>query len=108
MEEVWNEIDSQLNADKEPIEGINASYSFDLSGEDGGMYGLKFSNGEAKTFRSDPGVVDCALRMSVADFKKLLGGNLNSTAAYMTGKLKVKGNIGLALKLENVLKQYTL
>ena len=108
MEEIWDEIDSQLNANKEPFEGINTTYSFDLSGEDGGMFGMKFSGGEAQTFRSDPGEVDCALKMSVADFKKLLAGNLNSTAAYMTGKLKVKGNIGLALKLENVLKQYTL
>ncbi|HEX5564838.1 MAG TPA: SCP2 sterol-binding domain-containing protein [Sporosarcina sp.] len=107
MEQIWTEIDAQLGANKGPIEGMNASYSFDLSGEDGGMYGLKFADGEAETFRGDPGEVDCTLKMSVGDFKKLLGGNLNSTAAFMMGKLKVKGNIGLALKLENLLKQYT-
>ena len=50
MEEIWTEIDSQLNANKEPIEGMTASYSFDLSGEDGGMYGLKFTDGEAEIF----------------------------------------------------------
>lgn len=108
MEEIWTEIDSQLNANKGPIEGLTASYSFNLSGEDGGMYGLKFTDGEAETFHSDPGDVDCALKMNVADFKKLLSGNLNSTGAFMMGKLKVKGNLGLALKLENVLKEYTL
>lgn len=107
MEEIWTEIDAQLNANKGPIEGMNASYSFDLTGEDGGMYGLNFANGDAETFLRDPGEVDCALKMSVGDFKKLLAGNLNSTAAFMMGKLKVKGNIGLALKLENLLKQYT-
>ncbi|MGN7387186.1 SCP2 sterol-binding domain-containing protein [Sporosarcina sp. SAFN-015] len=107
MEEIWTEIDSQLSANKGPIEGMNASYSFDLAGEDGGMYGLKFADGEAETIHGDPGDVDCALKMSVGDFKKLLEGNLNSTAAFMMGKLKVKGNIGLALKLENLLKQYT-
>jgi putative sterol carrier protein len=107
MEEIWNEIDAQLSTNKSPIENMNASYSFDLTGEDGGLYGLKFSGGEAETFRADPGEVDCALKMSVGDFKKLLAGDLNSTAAFMMGKLKVKGNIGLALKLENLLKQYT-
>ncbi|WP_060208538.1 SCP2 sterol-binding domain-containing protein [Sporosarcina koreensis] len=107
MEQIWTEIDAQLSADNGPIEGLNASYSFDLTGQDGGMYGLKFANGEAETYRGDPGEVDCALKMSVTDFKKLLGGNLNSTAAFMMGKLKVKGNIGLALKLENLLKQYS-
>ncbi|MGA9173790.1 MAG: SCP2 sterol-binding domain-containing protein [Thermoactinomyces sp.] len=44
--------------------------------------------------------------MSAEDFKDLLSGNLSGTAAFMTGKLKVKGNIGLALKLENILRQY--
>ena len=45
--------------------------------------------------------------MSVKDFKKLLDGNLNSAASYMTGKLKIKGNLGLALKLESLLKKYS-
>lgn len=107
MEEIWNEIDVQLSENKSPIESMNAAYSFDLTGEDGGMYGLKFSSGEAESFRGDPGEVDCALKMSVGDFKKLLSGDLNSTAAFMMGKLKVKGNIGHALKLENVLKLYS-
>ena len=86
MEEIWTEIDSQLNANKGPIEGMNASYSFDLSGEDGGMYGLKFSDGEAETFRSDPGDVDCALKMSVADFKKLLSRQLEFHGRFHDGE----------------------
>ncbi|CAM3264488.1 SCP2 sterol-binding domain-containing protein [Filibacter tadaridae] len=106
MESIWNEIDAQLNGNPEPIAKMNTSYSFDLSGEDGGMFGLKLSEGKAETIMGDPGEVECALKMSVKDFKKLLAGNLNSTAAFMMSKLKVKGNIGLALKLESLLKEY--
>ncbi|WP_225942028.1 SCP2 sterol-binding domain-containing protein [Sporosarcina limicola] len=107
MATIWNEIDRKLNGEPGPIEGMNTSYSFDLSGEDGGMYGLKLLDSKAEIVTGDPGEVDCALKMGVKDFKKLLAGNLNSTAAFMMGKLKVKGNIGLALKLESLLKQYT-
>ena len=107
MTAIWNEINNKLNGDPGPIEGMTTTYSFDLSGEDGGIYGLKITDGKAETSTGDPGEVDCALSMSVKDFKKLLAGNLNSTASYMMGKLKVKGSLGHALKLESLLKQYT-
>ncbi len=107
MTDVWQEIDRKLNSEPKPIEGLNLSYSFDLSGEDGGLFGLTLSDGKAETITGDPGEVDCTLTMSVKDFKKLLAGNLNSTASFMMGKLKVKGNMGLALKLEGLLKQYS-
>ena len=107
MTEVWNHINAKLNGEPGPIEGMNTTYSFDLSGEDGGLFGLKITDGVAETMTGDPGEVDCALSMNLIDFKKLLTGNLNSTASYMMGKLKVKGSIGLALKLESLLKKYT-
>ena len=107
MAAIWLEIDKKLNGKPDPIIGMTVTYSFNLSGEDGGLYGLTLADGKAVTITGDPGEVDCALTMSVSDFKKLLAGNLNSTAAFMMGKLKVKGNIGLALKLEGLLKQYS-
>ena len=102
MVDIWNEIEARLNGEPGPIKGINTTYSFDLSGEGGGLFGLKLSDGKAETINGEPEEVDCALAMSVKDFKKLLSGNLNSTASFMMGKLKVKGNIGLALKLESL------
>ncbi|MCG3088207.1 SCP2 sterol-binding domain-containing protein [Sporosarcina cyprini] len=107
MTEIWDQIDAKLNGEPEPIRALKVSYAFHLSGEDGGSYGLKLNDGKAEIIREDPGDVDCSLSMSTKDFKKLLAGNLNSTAAFMMGKLKVKGNIGLALKLETLLKQYS-
>ena len=107
MEAIWIEINVQLNQKPEPIEGLQTIYSFNLSGDDGGLFGLKLADGKAEIIQGDPGEADCTLSMSVQDFKKLLAGNLNSTTSYMMGKLKVKGSLGLALKLENLLKQYT-
>lgn len=107
MTTIWLKIDEKLNGEPGPIKGMTVTYSFNLSGEDGGLYGLSLADGKAVTITGDPGEVDCALTMSVKDFKKLLAGNLNSTAAFMMGKLKVKGNMGLALKLEGLLKQYS-
>ena len=47
--------------------------------------------------------VDTTLRLSQADFRKLMDGNLDPTLAYMTGKLKVEGKLGVAMKINAML-----
>ncbi|GAA5804286.1 SCP2 sterol-binding domain-containing protein [Helicostylum pulchrum] len=47
---------------------------------------------------------DAILSLKDADFVDLANGKLNGQKAYMSGKLKVKGQIMLAMKLDNVFK----
>ena len=47
--------------------------------------------------------VDTVLALSPADFGKLLDGSLDPTMAYMTGKLKISGSTGVAMKLAAML-----
>lgn len=107
VDEIWEAIDTRLNEEPEPYQGMNTTYSFNLSGEDGGQFGLIFSNGHVETIVGVLDEADCTLSLSVKDFKKLLNGTLNSAASYMMGKLKVDGNLGVALKLEKLLKHYS-
>jgi len=46
---------------------------------------------------------DTVLRLSVEDRNKLLSGTLDPTLAYMTGKLKIQGSTGVAMKLAAML-----
>jgi len=46
---------------------------------------------------------DCTIRMSIEDFQTMMAGDLDATMAYMTGKLKVEGDMGIAMKLSSVL-----
>lgn len=46
---------------------------------------------------------DCTLTASAQTFEDLLAGDLNPTTAFMSGKLKVDGNMGLAMKLGSLL-----
>lgn len=109
LDAIWQEIDKKANEQPELIQEMNATYSFNITGkDDSGTFGLAFNNGVAEVIMDEKIDADCTLTMNVDNFKKLLQGNLNSTTAFMTGRLKVKGNIGLALKLENILKKYDL
>jgi putative sterol carrier protein len=46
---------------------------------------------------------DCTIRLTLENFSKMLAGDLDTTLAYMTGRLKVEGNMGVAMKLSSVL-----
>ncbi len=44
---------------------------------------------------------ECELHMKLATYEKLKSGKMNPTMALMMGKVKVKGDMGIALKLQN-------
>jgi len=52
---------------------------------------------------TDAAEVDTTLSLSLDDFARLLSGNLDPTLAYMTGKLKIEGSTGVAMKLAAML-----
>jgi putative sterol carrier protein len=49
------------------------------------------------------GEADTVLRLSADNLRRLLAGDLDPTLAYMTGKLKVEGKLGVALKINSML-----
>ncbi len=109
LSEIWQEIDRRANERPELIQDMNAKYVFQITGNEVGVYGLYFNQKKAEVVKdASTDEADCTLIMNVDNFKKLLEGNLNSATAFMTGRLKVKGNIGLALKLENLLKKFDI
>ncbi len=46
---------------------------------------------------------DCTVAISKSDFIDMAGGKLNATSAFMGGKLKVDGDMGIAMKLGSIL-----
>lgn len=75
---------------------------FDL-GEDGVLlWDGTVTPAEIAAAEDDPDA-DTVLRLSLDDFAKLLSGTLDPTLAYMTGKLKITGSPGVAMKLAAML-----
>jgi putative sterol carrier protein len=50
----------------------------------------------------DKGEADTTIKISAENLEKLMKGALDPTLAYMTGKLKVEGKMGVALKLTSM------
>ena len=96
-------IAERLKSKPELVDQINSSYQFELTGEDGGEWAIdltKESNHVQAGTIEDPGV---KVTMSASDFVDLVNGKLNGQMAFMQGKLKIKGDMSLALKLQQVL-----
>lgn len=106
--ETMKKIEQAFNENPAPFTGVNTVYQFELSGEAEGSYQLQLKEGEAKVVEGNAEPADCTLIMSTESFLNFLKGSLKGTVAFMTGKLKIKGDMGKALKLESILKQYNL
>ena len=56
------------------------------------------------TMSHDDDEADCTIVISPDNLEKIMQGQMDPTMAFMTGKLKVKGNTSIAMKLSSVLK----
>ncbi len=60
-------------------------------------------SGDSNVVNNDDKDADCTITMSVEDLDKLRKGELNPMMAVMSGKIKIKGDMGLAMKLQSLL-----
>ena len=79
---------------------MNAVYAFNVTDATPSDWfiDLKNGNGSLGSGQYD-GKVDCTMTCSTSAFNAMISGELKPSAAFMTGKLKIKGNMSLGMKL---------
>lgn len=103
--EVLTNIKKKVEEEADPakLANLDAVFQFDITGDDGGIFHAKVADGKATiadTAHENPNVT---IITSLDDFAKLVAGELNATSAFMAGKLKIKGDMSLAMKLQSLL-----
>jgi len=93
----------QLKASGGSLGSINAVYQFNLSGDDGGTWVIDLASDTKEVREGEEESAQCIISMAAPDFMSMIQGSLNPQMAFMTGKLRVKGDMGLALKLQSIL-----
>jgi len=86
-------------ADSSKTAGMNNSYVFDIEGA--GQWKVDVDDG-AVSVTEGGGDADVTISASEETFEKIIAGEQNPTSAYMTGKLKIKGDMGAAMKLQKL------
>jgi putative sterol carrier protein len=94
------EIGPRLLERKAQAAAIGAVYKFVLEGEGGGTFIVNLKDDVGIT--EGEGVAPCTIRMSGQDFVDLFEGRANGQALFFSQRLKVEGDIALALKLQAI------
>ena len=89
----------ETRVDPSRTAGMNAKYLFDIEGA--GRWTVKVDDGKVTVSEGDESA-DCTIISSQETFQRIVDGELNPTSAYMTGKLKIKGDMGAAMKLQKL------
>jgi putative sterol carrier protein len=98
------EIPAKISAKPQLLKEINAVYEFVINGPNGGTWTLDATEaGGGKTVAGSTGGAKCVVTVGDADFINIVTKKTNAQMAFMSGKLKVKGDMGLALKLQKIL-----
>lgn len=105
--EVFDMIDAAIKYDPSATKGKEGVYQFNLQGDDGGTYQMILGGDGPRAVEGEEKDAQVTLIIDGDDFRNMVAGTLNPTAAFMGGKLKIKGNMGLALKLQTVLNSIT-
>lgn len=95
-------IATRLSADPDKARSVNAVYQFDITGDDGGTWTVDLTRPAVTSGSS--GKAQCTITVSSKDFSDIIAEKLNAQMAFLQGRLKVAGDMSLALKLGTILK----
>ncbi len=90
---------TEIRGRAEKTSPIGATLRFDLGENQIFLDGTGAENQVTQDHRD----ADCVIQIKAEDLNRLLDGSLNPVAAFMSGKVKVKGDMGVAMRMQSFL-----
>jgi putative sterol carrier protein len=104
IKELFEErIPRKIQAHPDVAEKIAAVFQFEVTGAEGGSWFVDLSTPGGRVAAGTSPDAKCTIGMKDADLLAMVNGKLSPQMAFMTGKIKIKGDYGLAMKLQQVL-----
>jgi putative sterol carrier protein len=97
VKETFDVMANRFRADK--ASGTNATIQYDISGDGGGTWNAVIKDGSCAVNEGAAANPNLTLQIAAQDWLDMLSGKQSGQMLFMSGKLKVKGDMGLAMKL---------
>ena len=98
--DVFKEMSKHFNPSA--ASGLDAVYQFNIAGPQGGIWAFKIKNGACDLVEGGVDAPSVEIALADQDWMAIREGKLNSQMAFMQGKLKIKGDMNLAMKLQSM------
>jgi len=85
--------------------GLEAVYQFDITGAGGGQWYAAIKDGKLDLAQGRHPSPSTTITSKAEHYLGIANGKLNEMMAFATGKVKVSGNIALAMKLNKIFKR---
>lgn len=103
---VFKEIEKKLEEEGEQfVKKIGGIFAFKVKDGPGGKeatWVVDVKNGKGSVHPNSDKKADCTITMADSDLLALMTGKMNPQSAFFQGKLKIAGNMGMAMKLQNL------
>jgi putative sterol carrier protein len=100
VQEIFDQMPRNFLPEK--ATGMNKTVQLELSGEGGGQWAINIVNGSLAVNKGRAEAPNLTLRMDARDYVDLVHGRANPMALFMAGKVKVDGDLSLALKFQEI------
>jgi putative sterol carrier protein len=101
--EAFAQMPSAFN--KDAAKGLDAVYQFDLSGDGGGKWYAAIKNDTCNVTEGAHPSPNITISMAAQDYLDMISGKANGQMLFMSGKLRIAGDLSLALRLQSIFQQ---
>lgn len=95
----YSQVFDTIRKHSSSIQSIGHTLKFDLGDQAIFIDG----SGEGNVVSEQDGQADCTVSLSLGDLQRLISGELNPMGAVMSGKVKIDGDMSVAMKLQEIL-----
>ncbi len=102
VQDIFREMPNRFN--KDAAKGLDAVIQFKLTGDGGGEYHTIIKDGACEVKEGVHPSPKMTMTIAAKDYIDLTTGKLNGQMAFMQGKLKIAGDMGLAMKMQTLFR----
>ncbi len=100
LQAIFDGMSDRFQADK--AGDLDMTVKFELSGEGGGEWYARIQDGSIDVEKGSVEGAAATLKMDADDFAKMSSGDLNPMMAFMSGKIKVEGDLNSVMKFQTL------